>query len=126
MTFLRNEVLWSLVLSLVVAQVIKAILNKDFKSSSRYGGMPSGHSALIFGMTTSVGLVNGFDSSLFAISLGFSLIVASDLVRLRAKISKDVAHTWAQVIVGGIIGVVVALGVHFIGKVLWKPVCYSY
>jgi len=118
MSFLKNEVLWSLVLSFVTAQAIKAMLNKDFKSSSKYGGMPSGHSALIFGMTTSVGLVKGFGSSLFAVTLGFSLIIASDLVRLRAKISKDVAHTWAQVIVGGVIGIAVALAVHFIGRVL--------
>ncbi|MCD6449045.1 MAG: divergent PAP2 family protein [Thermotogaceae bacterium] len=118
MMFLRNEIIWSFVLSFVTAQAIKAILNRDLRSSLKYGGMPSGHSAFIFGMTTSVGLTEGFGSSLFAVTLGFSLIIASDLVRLRSKISKDIAHTWAEVTAGGIVGIIVAVVVHIIGKVL--------
>ena len=50
------------------------------------GGMPSSHSALAMGLTTSVGLTRGFGDSLFAACLVFTAIVMYDAsgVRLQA------------------------------------------
>jgi acid phosphatase family membrane protein YuiD len=47
------------------------------------GGMPSSHAAAVSALTTSVGLQTGFNSTLFAVCLYFSLIVMYDAAGLR-------------------------------------------
>lgn len=79
------------------AQLIKFVLftvkNKhiNFKIFSTTGGMPSSHSAGVMGLSTSVGILQGFDSYLFAISLGFSLIIMYDAAGLRRAAGKTAA-----------------------------------
>jgi acid phosphatase family membrane protein YuiD len=47
------------------------------------GGMPSSHSASVAALSTAVGLSQGFNTGLFAVTLYFSLIVMYDAAGLR-------------------------------------------
>jgi acid phosphatase family membrane protein YuiD len=92
--FIENPIALSAVTSWFLAQVIKAaiFLLKTNKKSGREllvtiawrtGGMPSSHAALVSAMTTSVGLVEGVASNLFAVSFFMSLIVMRDAMGVR-------------------------------------------
>lgn len=91
------EVICCGIASAFFAQVIKFILftikNKkvNFKIFSTTGGMPSSHSAGVMGLSTMVGILQGFDSLLFAVSLGFSLIIMYDAAGLRRAAGKTAA-----------------------------------
>jgi acid phosphatase family membrane protein YuiD len=98
------------------------------------GGMPSSHSALVTGLATATGRVAGIESAAFAISLVLAAIVMYDAAGVRRAVSIQarilnqmideafqgkpfaekrlrelIGHTPIQVIVGGLLGVVVAL-----------------
>jgi len=47
------------------------------------GGMPSSHSAAVAALTTAVGLQEGFTTTIFGVTLYFSLIVMYDAAGLR-------------------------------------------
>src|SRR5688572_25597918 len=126
------------------AQIIKCIVNilihrpVDLKTLVHTGGMPSSHSSLVTCLTTGVGLIEGFHTTLFAIALGFSSVVMYDAAGLRRsagkmagvlnKISKDIymerpdqvpdhlrellGHTPFEVLVGALLGIGVAAGFH--------------
>lgn len=79
-------------ITLIVTQLIKftfeSIRGKKIKWGRLFngsGGMPSSHSAFAFSITAMIGLNEGMDSILFAISLVFSLIVAYDAMGLRME-----------------------------------------
>jgi acid phosphatase family membrane protein YuiD len=98
------------------------------------GGMPSSHSALVTSLATATGRVTGIDSAAFAISLVLAAIVMYDAAGVRRAVSIQarilnqmideafqgkpfaekrlrelIGHTPIQVIVGGLLGVGVAL-----------------
>jgi acid phosphatase family membrane protein YuiD len=98
------------------------------------GGMPSSHSALVTGLATATGRVAGVESAAFAISIVLAAIVMYDAAGVRRAVSIQarilnqmideafqgkpfaekrlrelIGHTPIQVIVGGLLGVVVAL-----------------
>ena len=98
------------------------------------GGMPSSHSALVMGLATSTGRIAGFNSASFAISLVLAVIVMYDAAGVRRAVSIQarilnqmideafqgkpfaekrlrelIGHTPTQVIVGGLLGIGVAL-----------------
>ena len=98
------------------------------------GGMPSSHSALVMGLATATGRIAGFDSASFAISLVLAVIVMYDAAGVRRAVSIQarilnqmideafqgkpfaekrlrelIGHTPTQVIVGGLLGIGVAL-----------------
>jgi acid phosphatase family membrane protein YuiD len=98
------------------------------------GGMPSSHSALVMGLATATGRVAGLQSAAFAISLVLAAIVMYDAAGVRRAVSVQarilnqmideafqgkpfaeerlrelIGHTPTQVIVGAILGFVVAL-----------------
>lgn len=139
------EVIICGVASAFCAQVIKFILftlkNKkvNFKIFSTTGGMPSSHSAGVMGLSTLVGILQGFDSIIFAVSLGFSLIIMYDAAGLRRAAGKTAAclnrmmddfyhhdmqaaggklkellgHTPLEVLVGALFGICFAYGFHW-------------
>lgn len=83
------------IVSLILCQVIKflfeLIVNKQLDFSRLFngmGGIPSSHSAFCFSLTFTIGFELGFNSSLFAIALVFSIIVAYDAMRLRKEVEK--------------------------------------
>ena len=113
----------------------------NFKIFTTTGGMPSSHSAGVIALTTSVGLIEGFSSVSFAVALGFSLVVIQDAQGLRRAAGKTAAtlnrlvsewklhsedqtkpyevlkellgHTPFEVLMGIILGILIALIVHF-------------
>ncbi len=98
------------------------------------GGMPSSHSALVCGLTTAIGLKTGFTSSFFCISFVFTMVVLYDAAGIRRAVGKQavvlnqiiddfiergeikpvkltelLGHTPLEVIMGSILGVIIAL-----------------
>jgi uncharacterized protein len=98
------------------------------------GGMPSSHSALVMSLATATARVAGIDSAAFAISLVLAVIVMYDAAGVRRAVSIQarilnqmideafegkpfaekrlrelIGHTPTQVLVGGLLGVGVAL-----------------
>ena len=138
------EVLACGLLAAFTSQIIKFILftikNKkiNFKIFTTTGGMPSTHSAGVMGLSTIVGILNGYDSLLFAIALGFSLVIMYDAAGLRRAAGKTAAslnkmmeefynhdlhavggklkellgHTPFEVFVGAIYGILFAYAFH--------------
>jgi len=109
----------------------------DFTIFVSTGGMPSSHSALVSALATSIGLTSGFDSPVFALSLGFALVVMFDAqsfrraagqqARLLNQIVKDffqehhfpekklaelLRHTRFEVLLGMALGILVAVLLH--------------
>lgn len=93
-------------LSWIIAQILKVVCYyiKDkkinFKHMAEAGGMPSVHSALVTSIALSIGLVHGFNSSLFALAFVFTTIVLYDAIGVRRSagqqafiINKLVAET---------------------------------
>jgi len=102
------------------------------------GGMPSSHTALVTTLTVGVGVYQGVNSVLFGITLIFSLYFIFEATGLRQevgnqakvlneiidKVSKThhldaselrelIGHTWAEVMGGLALGLLVALIVFF-------------
>ena len=98
------------------------------------GGMPSSHSALMTGVTTGIGLYQGFGSPLFALAFAITMVVTYDAAGVRReagyhaekinqlfnelfsgqpiserRLKEVLGHTPRQVFVGSVLGVVVAL-----------------
>ncbi|MDD3012955.1 MAG: divergent PAP2 family protein [Candidatus Gastranaerophilales bacterium] len=111
----------------------------NFKILTETGGMPSSHSAFVLALATSVGIINGYRSVEFAIALGFSMVIMYDAAGLRRsagrmavvlnKIVDDIyahkpqtserliellGHTPLEVIMGGLLGIVLALAYHIL------------
>lgn len=91
------EALISGILSAFFAQVIKFCVftirtrKINFKIFTTTGGMPSSHSAGVMGLSTSVGIIAGFSSLIFAVAFGYALIVMYDAAGLRRAAGKTAA-----------------------------------
>ena len=99
------------------------------------GGMPSAHSAMVCALATAVAMTDGFGSAYFAISVILALIVMYDaagvrqsvgqqsvvlnriilelkrkepLVKIEADLRELMGHTPFEVIVGAVLGIVLA------------------
>lgn len=127
----------------LVAQALKFIFHLvkkrelDFGVFVSTGGMPSSHSAMVTALATSVGITAGFGHPLFALALGFSLVVMFDAQSFRqaagqqarllnqivAELFKEhhfsekklvelLGHTRYEVFFGMLLGIVIALLVH--------------
>ena len=55
------------------------------------GGMPSGHSATVISLSVLIGWTSGFDSVSFALSAVFAIIVMNDAVGVRQEAGKHAA-----------------------------------
>ncbi|NLJ41673.1 MAG: divergent PAP2 family protein [Clostridiales bacterium] len=94
---LHNNIIWISLLAWFIAQVLKVIfsliVNKklDIRRFIGAGGMPSSHSALVVSLATSIGRIEGYDSSLFALAATFSLIVMYDAAGVRRAAGKQAA-----------------------------------
>lgn len=80
-----------------IAQVLKFLLHLvfkkkiDFKQFTTTGGMPSSHSAGVVGIATTVGIIEGFSSVIFAVAMGYALVVMYDAAGLRRASGKMAA-----------------------------------
>lgn len=87
-----------------VAQVIKVILNtirliydkikgNEVKKVTigtliKLGGMPSSHTATVISLSTCIGALEGFDSTMFAVSGVFAFITMFDAFMVRLPVEK--------------------------------------
>jgi len=89
--FLTNRHLLTAIVALVLAQVLKTLFNYWRTSSWQKavgllfstGGMPSSHSSLATSLAMSIGLYEGFDTTLFAVSAVLALVVMHDAQGIR-------------------------------------------
>jgi acid phosphatase family membrane protein YuiD len=123
--------------SMAGAQILKffvALLRGDRKPLLRlfdYGGMPSGHTALICAAAAGAGFAAGFDSALFAVAAACAAIFVYDILKLRrvvdlqgaelealrekaglpppAKMPQFRSHSPAEIVAGGLWGLACAL-----------------
>ncbi len=137
----NNKILLISIVSWLVAQTLKVvhtlIVDKRF-NVSRFvgsGGMPSSHSSFVMALTSATGLEHGWDSTIFAVALVFSLVVMYDAAGVRNAVGKQaiiinkiiadihhkkekkiteqrlkefIGHTPIEVIIGAILGIIIA------------------
>lgn len=135
------EIIFLPILAGFIAQVIKFFIRSNdqifkVKNILAYSGMPSGHSALVVSLATITGLVEGLESSAFAISLILAVIVIRDAIGIRRYLGEHgkvlnilvedlkedefldghyphllerIGHTPLQVLVGSLIGFLVSV-----------------
>lgn len=104
MSFLDyNIVLTAVGLSWLIAQFIKFVTKfyKDkkinFKIFLSMGGMPSAHAAVVSSLSVAIGILEGFNSTLFAISVVLAVIVIYDALGVR-RAAGDHAHILNKII----------------------------
>jgi uncharacterized protein len=138
-SILSNKALWIPAAAWCVAQVLKVIIEsiKDRHLNFAYlitmGGMPSSHAALVCALATTVAVVYGVGSAVFAISAFFALVVMYDAAGVRQTVSTQstmlnrivgelfkgnpefqqrvrelIGHTKFEVAAGAILGIVFA------------------
>ena len=106
----------------------------DLRVLASMGGFPSSHSALVVGLTTAIGRLNGVTSALFGLALIFSVVVMYDAAGVRRAAGQQAAvlnriiddvfqgrgvaeerlrellgHTPVEVLGGAVIGVIVGI-----------------
>ncbi|BAU26892.1 hypothetical protein DFP93_12730 [Aneurinibacillus soli] len=88
-TWFSNFPLWSALIAIGLAQFVKIPITYlytrrwDWRLIFSTGGMPSSHSAAVTALTTAVGLIEGFNSTYFAISTVFAIIIMFDAAGVR-------------------------------------------
>jgi hypothetical protein len=93
--WLRNEIFFAGFWSWLIAQFLKMVLGMirerrfNFRWFVGSGGMPSSHAAMAAGLTTAVGLYQGFDSGLYAMAFAFSVITMFDAQGVRRQSGKQ-------------------------------------
>jgi hypothetical protein len=123
----------------LIAQFLKVVielLTKGRLNLLRFfdnGGMPSSHTSLVTTLTTGVGHYAGVDSSIFSVTLIFSMYFVFEAAGLRQEVGNQarvlneladeirqshhvdpsrlkelVGHTWGEVVAGFALGLVVA------------------
>ena len=144
------EVIFSLLLANWIAQMIKTLrfLYKrreiNFSIMFATGGMPSSHSSTVTAMATTIGLLDGFTSTTFAIASCIAGIIMYDAAGLRLSASKQaivlnqivkelfspehklskeklkefLGHTKKEVIAGSLLGVAVSMLIRYLFMVL--------
>ncbi len=137
---LISEAGWAAIVAGTLAQLIKVVSTSWRESRFAWprffdtGGMPSSHTAVVTALTTAIGCLSGVRSSLFSISLIFSLYFIAeagglrqdvgrharalntllDELRERSSINQQrlkelVGHTWTEVGGGLLLGIAVGL-----------------
>lgn len=138
LSIFNNKCLWIPIITWFVVQVMKVIveISKNKKINIRRlwgsGGMPSSHSAFVCSLATAIGLTEGFDSAVFAMSIAFACVVMYDAsgvrraagkqakilnqiieserknINVQEKLIELLGHTPLEVYVGATIGILLA------------------
>ena len=126
-------------LSGVIAQALKVVIELirtrklNILRFFDNGGMPSSHTSLVTTLTVGVGVYSGVSSSLFSVTLVFSIYFIFEAAGLRQEVGKQakllndlvdemrsthhldrsrlkelVGHTWGEVIGGFLLGLLLA------------------
>ena len=139
------EVIISALVATFIAQLLKFIFyyskhkTVNFKIFASTGGMPSSHSAAVVSAMTSVGLIDGFSSTIFSVALVSGLIVMYDAAGLRRsagqmatqlnmlvdalyeqrphsfrnKLIELLGHTPLEVTMGALLGIAISVLMHY-------------
>jgi hypothetical protein len=135
-SILTNNIILSCLIAIITAQILKVIVTSvkkrrlDFSMLLMTGNMPSGHSAVMGALVTSIYLIERV-SSLFALSCVLAIMVIYDSLTIRRAVGhhttilneilkalklhhkysvRELAgHSFIQIIVGFLIGVAIAL-----------------
>lgn len=142
--FMTYKILFIPLIVVVIVQIFKSLY--DLKKGHfnwnvfiSYGGMPSGHTAMVVSAATTIGLYSGFNSPVFLLSLVLAILVIRDALGFRMQLSEHakilnklikelpdekefnypysperLGHTYAQVIVGGILGLALTYLFYFL------------
>jgi acid phosphatase family membrane protein YuiD len=128
------------ILAWTIAQITKVAYMSwrqrrlNLRVLAEMGGMPSSHSAIVMGLTTGIGRIDGLSSPAFAIALIFSFVVMYDAAGVRRAAGRQAAilnrlvedmvamrgireerlrellgHTPVEVLVGAALGILVGL-----------------
>ena len=127
----------------VLKTIIFLLVNKKLQLERLFGdgGMPSGHSATVSAVALLTGYECGFGSPVFAVAFIMAIVVMHDAMGVRLETGKQakainemtefleklsgtelsneeklkefVGHTPLQVVMGSILGIIVALILHF-------------
>ena len=134
-----NKVLWSAVISWAIAQALKIFTSLrqdrriDWSKIMGPGGMPSSHSAFVTSLAVAIGLTEGWDSGMFAVSFVFAAVVMYDAAGVRraagrqarvlnqlmtimlkeghfpaTKLRELLGHTPFEVVMGALLGTAIA------------------
>lgn len=140
---------WSMFFGWAIAQGTKMLCvlyysgKLDFSYIVSTGGMPSAHSAMVTALATSVGMVLGFASVEFTMSLAFALVVMFDASTVRRaagqqarllneivdelfkehhlserKLKELLGHTRMEVFMGLLMGLVTGIMVTSLGTLI--------
>lgn len=96
--FARMYPFWSFVISVAITQLLKPFFNMhnkkiNFRLVLASGGFPSSHTAGVAALTYAVGKIEHFDSTIFALSLAFAIIVSYDAANVRYYAGKNIKLT---------------------------------
>lgn len=142
---LDNRVLVAGLLAWMLAQFLKVPIGYlgtkrlDWHLVFDPGGMPSSHSALVTATTLTIGLYEGFNTSLFALSVVVAMVVIYDATGIRrqagihaelinalirdlatghplkeAQLKEVLGHTPTQALIGALFGLVVGISVYLV------------
>jgi len=141
---LTNRHFITSLVGLVSAQILKVFFDywrtKSWGTAmlTSTGGMPSSHSSFVVSLMISIGIYEGFGTTVFAISAALALVVMHDAAGIRRaagkqaeainflfskleaqgikfdhKLKELLGHRPLEVIAGAILGVAVALAAYF-------------
>ena len=139
-SLLDNKVLLVPLVAWLTAQALKVIValirdrRLDFSYIISMGGMPSSHTTLVCALTTTIAVLYGLSSPLFAIAAIFAVIVMYDAAGVRKEVSNQstllnrmldelfkgqpefeerlkelIGHTKLEVLAGALLGIVFGL-----------------
>jgi acid phosphatase family membrane protein YuiD len=90
---LTSKALWVPAAAWCIAQILKVIVESikvrrlSFSYLITMGGMPSSHAALVCALATTVAIVYGVGSGIFAIAAFFAIVVMYDAAGVRQTVS---------------------------------------
>ncbi|MEG0176407.1 divergent PAP2 family protein [Anaerorhabdus sp.] len=90
---------WACLIAIFSAQLVKPVFvyfrtrHWDWTEMFASGGYPSSHTAGVAALSLAVGLQEQFSSTIFAVSLAFSLIVTYDAANVRFYAGRNIQIT---------------------------------
>ncbi len=134
-----NRILLAALISWAIAQTLKIFTSLraehriDWSKIMGPGGLPSSHSAFVTSLAVGIGLTEGWDSGMFAVSFVFAAVVMYDAAGVRraagkqarvlnqlmtimlkeghvpaTKLRELLGHTPFEVIMGALLGMLIA------------------
>lgn len=93
--FLTSRLIWAVASAWFLTQGVKVVVTFFQESKWRWrrfiepGGMPSSHAAMVIALLTGVGIKEGILSTLFAVTLIFSLAIIYEAIGVRKKVEQQ-------------------------------------